>query len=71
MFFSLLPHSHFEVKISNPTNKISVALGAGHFGGKTSARGKIRPSPQFLIIPPASFADNPFTYVHEVAFEMI
>jgi hypothetical protein len=24
-----------------------------------------------LIIPPASFTDNPFMYVHEVAFEMI
>jgi hypothetical protein len=37
----------------------------------TSARCKVRPSTQFLIIPPASFADNPFTYVHEVAFEMM
>jgi hypothetical protein len=26
LFFSLLPHLHFEVKIRNPTNKISVAL---------------------------------------------
>jgi hypothetical protein len=24
-----------------------------------------------LLIPPASFADNPFTYIHEVAFEMM
>jgi hypothetical protein len=37
----------------------------------TSARCKIRPRAQILIIPAASFADNPFTYVHEVAFEMI
>jgi hypothetical protein len=26
VFFPLLPHLHFEVKICNPTNKISVAL---------------------------------------------
>jgi hypothetical protein len=37
----------------------------------TSARCKVRPSAQILIIPPVSFADNPFAYVHEVAFEMI
>jgi hypothetical protein len=30
----------------------------------------VRPRAQILIIPPASFAD-PFTYVHEVAFEII
>jgi hypothetical protein len=37
----------------------------------TSARCKVRPRAQILIIPPASFADNRFMYVHEVAFEMI
>jgi hypothetical protein len=37
----------------------------------TSARCNVRPRAQILIIPPVSFADNPFTYVHEVAFEMI
>jgi hypothetical protein len=37
----------------------------------TSACCKVRQRPQFLIISPASFADNPFTYVHEVAFEMM
>jgi hypothetical protein len=29
----------------------------------TSACCKVRPRAQILIIPPASFADNPFTYV--------
>jgi hypothetical protein len=37
----------------------------------TSARCEVRPRALILTIPPASFADNPFTYVHEVAFEMI
>jgi hypothetical protein len=37
----------------------------------TSARCKVRPRARILIIPRASFADNPFTYVHKVAFEMI
>jgi hypothetical protein len=36
----------------------------------TSARCKVRPRAQILIIPPASFADNHFTYVYEVAFEI-
>jgi hypothetical protein len=37
----------------------------------TSACCNVRPRAQILMILPASFADNPFTYVHEVAFEMI
>jgi hypothetical protein len=37
----------------------------------TAARCKVRPRAQILIIPTASFADNPITYVHEVAFEII
>jgi hypothetical protein len=38
---------------------------------QTSARCIVRPRPQFLIISPASFTDNPFMYVHEVAVEMM
>jgi hypothetical protein len=35
----------------------------------TFARFKVRPRAQILIIPPASFADNHFTYVRELTFE--
>jgi hypothetical protein len=37
----------------------------------TSARCKVCPRAQIHIIPSASFADNPFTYVNVVAFEML